>query len=224
MARMKTEKKLVSFLKSNLINQLVKEKSELENRSESSIIEQAILDSLMPANKNASDIIEHYLYSENGNIGSTLAAFFSYNAAGINWHSRYDNFLPLVQFAKKNQAYCNTILTGKEDELYHSCSQIESIISIIEDTAKKKTEDKFKYQQELKFANHLLNELREEPQFSRLINFYTLILDNWDILKDWSVTYRLLMDLSLLEKGWKNDSQTRTELVEIIKRISIDWD
>lgn len=223
MARQKTEKKLISFVKSTLINRLVKDEAEKENRSESAIIEQTILDSFLPKNKNARCIIETYLYDDEGSIGSTLAALFSYNAAGTNWASVHDNFLPLVQFAKSQEVFCNTTLSGNEDELYHCYSQIESIINKLERMAGDDSEHEKEYLREADWARHLLQELKEEPQCSRLTNFYVLILNNWEDLKGWSITYRLLMDLAILEKGWRNDYETRTELLELVKAISIEW-
>lgn len=223
MARQKTEKKLISFVKSDLINRLVKDEAEKENRSESSIIEQTILDSFLPKNKNARCIIETYLYTDEGSIGNTLAALFSYNAAGTNWASVHDNFLPLVKFAKSQEVFCNTTLSGKEDELYHCYSQIESIIDKLERVAVDDSEHEKDYLREADWARHLLHELKEEPQCSHLINFYVLILNNWEDLKGWSITYRLLMDLAILEKGWRNDYETRTELLELVKVISAEW-
>ena len=120
MARQKTDKKLISFVKLPLIERLVKDEAEFENRSESAIIEAHLLDSFMSQNKNAKFWVENYLYSEDGGIGQTLEAIFSVNSAGIRWQSKYDNFLPLVEFARTQQAFCRTILSGKEKEIEHA--------------------------------------------------------------------------------------------------------
>lgn len=224
MARQKAEKKLISFVKSDLVNKLIKDRAGIENRSESSVIEQTILDSFLPVRKSARDIIENYLYCDGGNIADTLAALFGNNAAGTNWNSRYDNFLSLVQFAKSQEALSGTTLCGKEDELHHCCSQLESVVDKLERLAESDTEHKISYLNEADFGKHLLLELREEPENSHLINLYALIINNWGDLKGWSITYRLLMDLARLGNYRNNDCASRTELLDIVNRISAEWD
>ena len=223
--RKQTAKKLVSFVNLPLIDRLVKDASEIKNCSESAIIEQHMLDSFLPQEKNARFWCESFLYAENGGIGRTLEAIFSFNAAGINWGSRYDNLLPIVEFAKTQACFSNAIPTGKERELHHCCSQMESIITRLEHLADNSTSptEKYAFQQEANWANDLLNELRTEPQFSRYINFYQLLLNNWDHLKGWSITYRLLADLAVLEKGWQENAEARSELLQLIKEVSAEW-
>ena len=79
----------------------------------------------IPDNKTARDIVSSYLYCDDNAIGNTLAAFFSANAAGINWKSVHDNLLPLVQFAREQLMYSSTPLNGDEEELYHCVAQIK---------------------------------------------------------------------------------------------------
>ena len=83
--------------------------------------------------------------------------------------------------------------------------------------------EKYLYQKEAEWTKELLSELREEPQHRRYTNIYQLILNNWENLKGYSVTYRLLADLAVLEKGWRNTAETRTELLNILKTVSIEW-
>lgn len=53
---------------------------------------------------------------------------------------------------------------------------------------------------------------------------YQLLLNNWEDLKGWSITYRLLADLAVLEKGWRDTAETRTELLQLMKNVSAEWD
>lgn len=223
MARAKTEKKHISFVKASLINNLVKDRATIENRSESAIIEQAILDSFLPENATARDIVSTYLYSEDNPIGNTLAAIFSYNAAGLNWKSVNDNLIPLVQFAKTQLIYSSTHLNGDEPELYHCISQIETIIDMLENLAEEKPEMKKSILHEAEYTKLLLKDLRECPDHVKLFNFYQILLNNWEYFKSSTITYRLLMDLSLLEKEWRNSTEIRVELLQIINDISMEW-
>lgn len=223
--RKQTDKKLISFSKLPLIDKFVKDEAEIENRSESAIIEAHLLESFLPKEKNARFWAEHYLYSEDGGIGRTLEAIFSVNSAGVNWRAKYDNLRPLVEFAKTQECFCNTIPTGDERELHHCCSQLDSVAIKLEhlaDEAADRTK-KYTYQKEAKWARELWTELREEPQYSRYVNIYQLLLNNWEDLKGWSITYRLLADLAVLEKGWRDTAETRTELLQIMKDVSAEW-
>ena len=227
--RQKTDKKLISFAKLPLIDRLVKDEAEIENRSESAIIENHLLDSFLPENEQARWFVEGYLYGdgERKGIGATLEAIFSYNAAGTRgaWSSKYGNLLPIVQFAHSEQCFCNTIPTGEENELYHFRSQLDSICNKFELLAEEATDSsrKYYYEKEAKFARELLKEATNEPQFMRYCNFYQLIIDNWEDLKDWSITFRMLCDLASMEKGWRDNPDTRRKLLQLINDISVEW-
>ena len=45
-----------------------------------------------------------------------IAAIFDYNSHGTEWASRYDNLLPLVQFAITQLAYRSLPLKGDEPD------------------------------------------------------------------------------------------------------------
>ena len=217
------KKMLFNFLKANLIDNLLKDKAEIEHRSKSSVAEQIILDSFLPENSTARDIVSTYLYSDDNPIGNTLAAIFSYNAAGINWKSVNDNLLPLVQFAKKQLIYGSTALNGDEPEIYHCISQIETIIDMLKDLAEEKPELKNAILHEVEYTTILLKCFRETPNNVKLISFYQILLNNWEYFKSSTITYRLLMDLTRLEKAWRNYADTRVELLQIINDISKEW-
>ncbi len=217
------KKVLFNFIKANLIDNLLKDKAEIEHRSKSSVAEQLILDSLLPENSIARDIVSSYLYCDDNAIGNTLASIFSVNAAGINWKSVHDNLLPLVQFARNQLMYSSSPLNGDEVELHHCITQIKAIIEKLEYIAANKTEFKERLNNEIEFTKVLLSDLQDRPEQVRLVNFYHILLNNWEFLKDSTFTYRLLMDLALLEKGWRNYAETRLELLQIINDVSKEW-
>lgn len=79
------------------------------------------------------------------------------------------------------------------------------------------TEKKLYYEKEAKWGAGLLQELKEEPGCSHLINFYQLVLNSWEDFKNWTITYRMLDDLTRLEKGWRDDPEARMELLQLLK-------
>lgn len=220
-------KKLVSFVKFKLIDMLVKDEASLKMCSDSMVLENHILKSFLPENEQACSFVTNYLYGEgeNAGVGETLAAIWSYNAAGENWSSKHDNLLPLVEFAHEEESYCNIIPKGDEPEIPHFLLQIEAIHAKFKEMAmqEKNSLQKIHYENEAKYVQELLVEARKNPQFMRYTNFYLLVLDNWVDLKGWTITYRLLYDLSKLEKGWRTTPETRTKLLRLIIEISRNW-
>ncbi len=46
--------------------------------------------------------------------------------------------------------------------------------------------------------------------------FYGIVIENWDILADYTYTWRALADIVDMTAGWPTDSQTRKEVVEFL--------
>lgn len=226
MPRNKTEKTTISFERSELLKGIIGDYAIKENRSFSAIIEGIVLDCILPNNHDARMLIEEHLYSENGSVGRILATLFDLNSHGVNWEARHDNLLPIVRFAMSQVCICSIPISGDEKELYHTCSQIESVLEHLTMLTATETDDSKKkyFEREAEWGHNLLTELRENPQNSHLFNFYRILVDNWESLKKLSVTYRLLYDLTTLEQGWRNDSASRIKLLELIREISAEWD
>lgn len=208
-----------------LVENLVKDDATVKKRSASAIIEDRLLDSFLPQEKNARFWVANYLYCEDYGIGKTLDAIFSYNNAGINWNSKYDNLLPLVEFACTYSSMSNATPTGNERERHHCISQLKDVVHKLSYLSENATDHNTKryYEAEAKRAQYFLDELDKEPEYVRYFNIFNLIYCNWEDLKDWSITYRLLADLSALEKGWLYTAETKTELLQIIKDVTNEW-
>lgn len=223
--RKKTEKKLVSFTNLRLVDDLVKDEAGLRNISESAVIEERLLDSFLPKNNQARSIVVNFLYAEDGGIWVALNAVFRQNAAGINWKSVYSNFLPLVNFGYDLMLFNGLYVEGSEVELYHLKSQLDSLagkfeqLSSIQDDVR----EEWKYIGDAKYARELLKGLEENPKSINLINVWALIIERWDVLFDWSITFRLLADLSLLANKWQDYPNERIKLLHLIDEVSAEW-
>lgn len=222
-------KKLISLTKATLIDALVKDEAAVNNTSESGVIEKHLLDSFLPQNEQARFLAENYLYGdESRSIGKTLRALFNYNSAGNGgWSSKHDNLLPIVEFAFEEQGYCSFTSTSNPDkkELPHFLLQLNSICQKLESIEAEAVDlvAKNYYQNEAQYARDLLKEATNEPQYMHYINFYRLVIDNWDILKGLSITYRMLCDLAGMENGWHDRPEARTRLLQLLKEVSEEW-
>lgn len=194
-------------------------------RSSSFIIESILLDGLLPKNDDAKSIIRNNLYAddEQGGVQKTLDAVFSYNAAGVNWKSRHSNFKPLVEYCI-NFSCATSKCKGKEGHLHYLLSQLRDIVDRIENCtyACIETYDRKMYSSQLEMAKLLLKTAEEKPQEIIFRNHFLLVFDCWDMLDDWSITYRYLGCLSVMCEFQEN-TIARNNLYDIISEISEKW-
>ena len=194
-------------------------------RSSSFIIENILMDGLLPQNEEAKNIIRHYLYPDDGNgsVQKTLDAIFSNNAAGLNWASKHSNFKPLVEYCIY---YSSATATnkGSENLVPYLLSQLKSIVERIENCRDACIEpyDRKMYALQLEMAEILLKNAKEEPKEIVFKNHFQLVYDCWDILNDWSITYRYLGCLARM-CGFQENTNARNKLYDIISGLSLEW-
>lgn len=196
-----------------------------EGRSSSYIIENILLDGLLPANKDAKFIIRTHLYpdDDNGGVKKTLEALFAYNAAGIDWHPKHNNFLPFIEYCLSygdSSAGC----TGKEHQLHHFLSQMASIVAKIESCADSciEPEDRHRYKLIADEARNAYENAKKDPSSILFREHYELVSDCWDMIGDFDITYRYLSDLASMGKFQEN-IVARNTLFDIINDISKAW-
>lgn len=208
-----------------IIETRIEDMANKTQRSSSYIIETILNDALLPQNEEARYIITNYLYpdDEQGGVQKTLDVLFSENSAGINWKSRYSNFKPLVEYSI---CYCEETVTikGNEGLIPYLISQLKSIIEHIENCKNACIEpyDRKMYSLQLELAELLLKDAEENPKKIVFRNHFQLVNDCWDMLYDWSITYRYLGCLARM-CGFQDNSNTRNKLYDIISEISEEW-
>ncbi len=175
---------------------------------------------------NVRDILEKNFYNGDNPIGDTLSNIFLYNSQGKSEPNipLHDNLLPLVEFTKSQLALFSLTLNGNEREFNHLILQIESVINSLDKLAKKSTNSQNSYQKQAEYARVLLKDLKERPNHVKTYNFIQILVNNWEHFKNLEITYRLLMDITKLEKGWRNYDTTKDELLMIIKKVTDEWE
>ena len=206
---------LFNIRNADLINNMLADKAKVKRTSKSSIVEELILDSYLPQNQAICQLIEDNLYQDNHVIEDLIVAI--YEGIGGNVSKHY-NIVPLIQFLIKNLiVYGNHI--GNTENLSKCIPLYESILNIIEKDYKERNEKWLLIQLDL--DKHMLSDLKEDPSKVRLSELYQLILDNWQLLKEMSITYIFLSRLAALH-DWSNcdTCSNRLELLEIIRNVS----
>lgn len=227
----KPEKMTFAIEHPNLLRAVVGDFAARENRSMSAIIERTTLNALLPSNKIMREIAQYQLFCKDGDIGRALSVIFERNSAGVDWKANYDNLLPIVEFARNQSTFCQSLLTTNDDYFLkfaktHVASQLASIIDYLRDLCAKE-EDIVKsacYEREIQFAEQQLNELKTETACYHPMSGFSLVIHNWPDLKGWSITYRFLNDLIQLKGGWRADPEARLELLDLMKIVSAEWE
>lgn len=200
--------------------------AEKEQRSSSYVIENLLLDGLLPENEEARELVYNNLYPYtcvNGGIQKTLLCIFYGCAAEAGWNERYADIEPIIAFCLQiceRDAHC----TGKEKLLYHFRSQLDSIISRIANCKDSCIEvyerNEIRLQEE--WGKHLLDIAEKTPSKVNFHDHFQFVFDCWEMLYDWSYTYRYLSDLANLY-NWPENAYTRNKLYDIISSISKKW-
>ena len=208
----------------NFVEEILQRKASKENRSVSFLIEEALLNSLLPENEQAKFILQYKLCGEHA-VRDTLESVFSYNAAGISYKSIYANFKPLLEFAIMN---CHNVNHQKsnDESLTHFFSQYEAVVNRIEKLSLYcvNPNEKEYYKTQASLARMMYTQATEDNRTINYRNILILVRDCWDMLCDWTFTYRLLSDIALFNReGWNEHDFAREELFELISEVSKEW-
>lgn len=213
-----------SELKKRFIESRIDDLAAQQDRSTSYIIESLLMDGLLPDNEEARSLILTSLYPDHeSGVQKTLTEVFAYNAAGIDWKSKHKNFRSLVDFCL---AFCDGTARckGTEMRLEHFCSQLRSIVDRIEDCTNCCIEpyDRIRYESLTSWAKTLYTTAIKTPKSIVFRDHFELVRDCWEMLDDWSITYRYLSDLAAM-CDFMESADSRSALYDIIDGISKDW-
>lgn len=213
-----------------IIENMVEDERVLTGKTASAVIEEKLLDSLLPKDEKARYWVE-YLYSGPCKMKRVIQGIFETASGGINWKSKYNNLYPLIQFCLSQEALGGSVINGDEQVLFHFRSQLDSICMYFEDiiadtvaNIKATENEKRNLKKELEFARYLYQVANDEPQHLQLVNIYKIVMDNWNFLNDYQITYRLLADTISLTNNFLETEETRKELTEIIKGMAEKWE
>lgn len=209
----------------NIIEKRCADLAYINNQSASIIIEEKLMEGLFPKNKEAKDLTTFCLYNDDpDNIKITLEAAFQNNSAGIDWKARHSNFFPVVMFSlRKFKGPAK--FTGKEHEYHHLLDQLTFIIKRINNCVCGviNTEERAFLADKAKNAMELIKNLKENPGKISPFDVLEMISDFFEMLDDWSITYRALSDLAAIST-FEESSNARIELFDIIDELSTEWE
>lgn len=211
-----TLKKMIVFSSENkrrLIEGVVKDLSADTGKSESSIIEQALENQILPKDDNARYWLS-LLYT-GGTLADAYAQVFAFFSAGTLWEASNSNGKPLVFEFCRLLSMVSPAITGKEKELQHLLSQIESICDML--PAGQASSD-------IALCKRCIDQIVTAPDDLYLMDIAGIILRNWSIVGNHTRTYRALCDIVHISAPYLPDTpHTRRQFLIALTTVSADW-
>lgn len=216
----------------SIIEGLLADEAEITKRSISYLIEQHILGDFLPEEKTVSRWIK-MLYAKDdkgkpiSNLQDTMIAIFSYMAAGLNNKSKSGYGKPLVNFAFENCClYKQQFKNYEKAELPYYRNQLAYMIERMEMAQKDNIGDRIEMpDKKIKrdFAVRELKRIKDEKEITNdtFCFLYTTMMDNWDILYDWTYTYRLLTAMARIQ-CWEESAVVRMQLIKVLNDLAHD--
>lgn len=209
----------------NFVEILIKEEMVDTGRSFSFLAEKHMLNDLLPADPSARIWVE-LMYSEQLEVNDVLFKTFNYMSEGINFKSKHSNALPLIEFVI-NEIFHKKTKIKPDDHIYHLKSQMESVVgyinsyceSLIDDND---NNDKTELLKELSNAKFLFNDISDEKYSQCISEYFDFLKRNWEILKEYSRTFRLLADL-IHYSNIDNSNNNKFKLRVILKKVTKTW-
>lgn len=84
-------------------------------------------------------------------------------------------------------------------------------------------ESKIKYREALKIIDFFTIQLNDENEKIHFMIYYEFFKKYWDDLKDSTHTFRALCDLAIMQKGWRNVSESRYTLTKCLLDLADNW-
>lgn len=175
------------------------------NQTQTEIIENAILSQYMPKDKFLFSVISEDMLI-NQDIKMCLIRLFSESAINEKYRSE-----DLIKYCQKIELRSNNVLTGEESIRPKLLKYLKALIEIFKNRGVKESD--------IKIYEMFVEELEKEPKHSNLINFYQLILKNWEICKYEETTFNALSGLIKINDKLKFDSNNMYELYDILIKL-----
>lgn len=217
-----TNKKLITFKNIDLINGIVQDRATLSDTSYSAIIEDILLKEFLPESKASVYYIEMiYKYG----LKETFIALMQNLSAGINFEASQTNSYALVKLAMNivSRPFSSSIdQTHKDLLLGHFPSNCEAVKQKIEHESSKK---KLSFDEEQRLRDTLALLSLRDPQDFVPYNYFELVLANWEILGNYTFTFRMLYDVvALSDPALWDRPEHRLNAIDCIADVTSTWD
>ena len=220
----------------DIIEGFIRDESEVLQQALSVRREQNLLSIILPKDRNAQYWVEMLYTMKKKNefefgLGDVMNAVFCYLAAGIDFKAaqQHDTKL-IVEYALDELQRMTGGINKVPQEYHYFSSSLDSILNKLETEEKKNGNlmETVEIREEIKHLKEFQQDLKNNPDdFFYAKDFtahiYMAILNFWDILGDYTYTFRLLACIARMQK-WRNDAEGRLTLRNMLIRATENWE
>lgn len=141
--------------------------------------------------------------------------------SGTEMKSAHDNGIELVKFASCCARRANDIPNPNTPARVSFLRWLDSLANELSSISKKT--ESCESEREAQWARELYQSACTDFASLRYCNIYDLILNNWEFLKEWQVTYNVLQNLVCVQADWISIEEAREELTAIIEEMANEW-
>lgn len=217
-------KKLISLVNFDLIEGYTKDMAEITQTNVSTVIENILLDRIL-SKSNTSNYYIKEIY-DNG-LKEAFIALMQTLSAGIQGMASHDNAEEIV---KLGMSVVNRPFSAGMDEKYQNLSEhhFPSNCRCVREKIEHETEEeKLEFDEKMAYEDDIMLLSQTENKACDFVpyNYFRLVLARWDILGNYTYTFRMLMDVVALseERLW-DSAEYRLQAIEIIKKVTETWD
>ena len=217
-------KKLISLVNFDLIEGYTKDMAEITQTNVSTVIENILLDRIL-SKSNTSNYYIKEIY-DNG-LKEAFIALMQTLSAGIQGMASHDNAEEIV---KLGMSVVNRPFSAGMDEKYQNLSEhhFPSNCRCVREKIEHETEEeKLEFDEKMAYEDDIMLLSQTENKACDFVpyNYFRLVLARWDILGNYTYTFRMLMDVVALseERLW-DSAEYRLQAIEIIKKVIETWD
>lgn len=211
--------KMIRLENIDCFNNIIKEVALVNKINESTIIEELVYEKYLPKHADARYWCENYLYRDEDGILETLRKTFLTLALGVKDKARYNNTFKLVRYSADLCINHDGQYNATEWKLKDVMKSFSSVLFWLSVGVNEKTITK----NALDAAEELYNAYSKEPEFINLHNLYAVLIKNWEALKDYSATYRMLAAMIDIHPKFVARPGEKRELCDIMIEMSEEW-
>lgn len=205
-------KKQIYLQERTLINGIAKDASKVSGRSASGIMEEHLLTSMLPHDSTAAGFVRGLYSGASAGLPDTFAAVFDFLAptAGMDADAR-----PLVGlYHTLSLGIAES--PGTDPEWTFAVSLMTALAETLELAADGAPVHREELLREAAEMRYFINEIGKSHPV-RFAPVICLLLSSWTYLGNCRYTFRLLSAISRIQKGIRDDAETRYEFVKIMR-------
>lgn len=228
----------------DFLERYMSDESEMTSSSTSYLMETHMLHDILPESRDAAQkIMDLYSMPDGKAIGRVMESIYDIFAADLMSKTACSEVRELVSFHYMDvvlRPYNDIIRTDDNinDNDYVNAREyyflsmkrftavLKEHLEMHPDMKETDYQTYIKMEQDIHELEHIMSMDGDEDKviYADSLNFvFMVILKYWDSISTYTYTYRLLVAICRIHT-WITDAQTRLKLVDILKKLSLNWD